>query len=66
MSAHNLKIYQNNTFSSKFDIGTFMNDARAFTTELKGDWSQMVGSMPHHFFPYFLASGKEDVVKMFI
>ena len=51
---------------SQFQVCTFLYDAWAFSAKFKSDRSQMCGSFCHHFTAYVLASGEEDVVKMFI
>ena len=55
-----------NSSGCKFQVGTFLYNAGAFTAQLQGNRGQMYRCFCHYFPANMLASCKENIVKMFI
>ena len=58
------KLAEYDTFCRKAEIGCFVHDAGAFSTQLQSDWCEVFGSLSHDLFSHRLASREEDVIKV--
>ena len=56
---------KNNTSCGKFEISSLIHDTGTFAAQLQSNGCQMLCGISHHFFSYGLASGEENIVKMF-
>ncbi len=57
---------KDNPFGRQPDVGAALHNAGAFSAQLQGDGGEVSGRVLHDLFAHGLASGKENIVKMFV
>ena len=57
---------KNNPFCSQLQVRCFFYNAGAFSSKLQSDRSEKLCGFCHDLFSHMLASGKKDIIKMFI